>query len=68
VTPGPLFALYAVVLTTSFVASRIGPLARQRRQWPWATTVALLVVGIQRSLSSPLHHGYVGTSSATGLS
>lgn len=45
-TPGLLAALYAVVLTTAFVASQIGPLARQRRHWPWATTVALLVVGI----------------------
>ena len=34
------------MLTTAFVASRIGPLARRRRQWPWATTVALLVIGI----------------------
>jgi rhomboid protease GluP len=47
VTSGFLAALYAVVLTTSFAASRIGPLSSPaRRQWPWATTVALLVVGI----------------------
>jgi hypothetical protein len=41
-----LAALYAPVLTTSFLASRMGLAARRPRHWPWATTVALLVVGI----------------------
>jgi rhomboid protease GluP len=45
-TSGLLAALYAVVLTTSFLASRMGPPARRPRRWPWATTVAVLVVGI----------------------
>jgi rhomboid protease GluP len=46
VTSGLLAVLYAVVLTTSFVASHVRPLSRQPQQWPWATTVALLVIGI----------------------
>jgi rhomboid protease GluP len=46
VTSSLLATLYAVVLTTAFIAGRIRPLSRQPRQWPWATTVALLVVGI----------------------
>jgi rhomboid protease GluP len=41
-----LAALYGLVLTTSFLASRMHPISDQRRQWPWATTVAMLVVGI----------------------
>jgi hypothetical protein len=45
-TSGLLAALYALVLTTSFLASRMGPPVRRPRHWPWATTVALLVVGI----------------------
>jgi hypothetical protein len=49
VSTGLLAALYAVVPMTEFAASRIRPLAAPvRRQWPWATTVALLVVGIPR--------------------
>jgi rhomboid protease GluP len=45
-TSALLAALYGLVLTTSFLASRMHPLFDQRRQWPWATTVAMLVVGL----------------------
>jgi membrane associated rhomboid family serine protease len=42
-----LAVLYAVVLTTSFLAFRVRPLSsRAGQRWPWATIVALLVVGI----------------------
>ena len=38
--------LYAVVLATAFAASRIRPLSALGRRQPWATAVALLVVGV----------------------
>ena len=38
--------LYAVVLATAFAASRIRPLSALGRRRPWATAVALLVVGV----------------------
>jgi hypothetical protein len=42
-----LAALYAVVLATAFAASRVQPLAAPARaKWPWATTIALIIVGI----------------------
>jgi rhomboid protease GluP len=47
VTTALLSALYAIVLTTAFVASRVHPLAAPpRARWPWATTVAMIIVGI----------------------
>jgi len=47
VTTGLLAALYAVVLATAFAASRVRPLAAPTRaKWPWATTIALIIVGI----------------------
>jgi rhomboid protease GluP len=47
VTPSLLAALYAVVLTTAFAAGGVRPLPTPRRgKWPWATTVALLIVGL----------------------
>ena len=47
VTTGLLAALYAVVLATAFAASRVRPLAAPARaKWPWATTIALIIVGI----------------------
>jgi rhomboid protease GluP len=42
-----LAALYAVVLTTAFAASRVRPLSTPRQtRWPWATTIAMIIVGI----------------------
>jgi membrane associated rhomboid family serine protease len=47
VTTALLSALYAIVLTTAFAASRVRPLATPpRSRWPWATTVAVIIVGI----------------------
>jgi len=47
VTTALLSALYAIVLTTAFAASRVRPLATPpRARWPWATTVAVIIVGI----------------------
>lgn len=47
VTTGLLAAVYAMVLTTAFAASRIRPLStRPRIGWPWATTIAMIIVGI----------------------
>jgi rhomboid protease GluP len=47
VTTGLLAALYAIVLATAFAASRVRPLAAPARaKWPWATTIALIIVGI----------------------
>ena len=43
---GVLAILYAVVLATAFAASRVRPLSTPPRGWPWATTVALLIVGL----------------------
>jgi membrane associated rhomboid family serine protease len=44
---GLLAGLYAVVLTTAFVASRVRPLSTPAQaKWPWATTIALIIVGI----------------------
>ncbi len=46
-TTALLSALYAIVLTTAFAASRVRPLATPpRARWPWATTVAVIIVGI----------------------
>jgi membrane associated rhomboid family serine protease len=47
VTTGLLAALYAVVLATAYAAFAIRrfPTSRQRT-WPWATTVALLIIGV----------------------
>ena len=46
-TTALLSALYAIVLTTAFAASRVRPLATPpRSRWPWATTVAVIIVGI----------------------
>ena len=46
-TTGLLAALYAVVLTTAFAASRVRPLSTPLlARWPWATTVAMMIVGI----------------------
>ena len=39
-------SLYATVLATAFTASRIRPLSGRPRRLPWATMVALLVVGL----------------------
>jgi rhomboid protease GluP len=47
VTTGLLAALYAVVLTTAFAASRVRPLSTPLvARWPWATTIAMMIVGI----------------------
>lgn len=47
VTGSLLTALYAVVLATAFVASGRLPLPTSKRgKWPWATTVALLIIGL----------------------
>ena len=47
VTTALLSALYAIVLTTAFAAFRVRPLATPHRaRWPWATTVAVIIVGI----------------------
>jgi membrane associated rhomboid family serine protease len=47
VTSGFLAALYAVALGTAFAASRVRPLSTPARsQWPWATTIAVIIVGI----------------------
>jgi rhomboid protease GluP len=46
VTTGLLTALYAVVLATAFAATRVRPLATPRAKWPWATTIALVIVGV----------------------
>jgi len=46
VSTGVLAILYAVVLATAFAASRVRPLSTPSRGWPWATTVALLIVGL----------------------
>lgn len=46
-TTALLSALYAIVLTAAFAASRVRPLATPpRSRWPWATTVAVIIVGI----------------------
>jgi rhomboid protease GluP len=47
-----LAAVYAVVLATALAASRVRPLttaarsAAGRGQWPWATTIAMIIVGL----------------------
>jgi len=47
VTTALLSVLYAIVLATAFAASRVRPLAAPpRARWPWATTVAMIIVGI----------------------
>jgi rhomboid protease GluP len=47
VTAALLSVLYAIVLATAFAASRVRPLAAPpRARWPWATTVAMIIVGI----------------------
>jgi rhomboid protease GluP len=47
VTPGLLAVLYAIVLGTAFAASRAPPLSpTARARWPWATTIAMIIVGI----------------------
>jgi len=47
VTTGFLAALYAIVLATAFAASRVRPLsAATGPSWPWATTIALIIVGL----------------------
>ena len=46
-TTALLSVLYAIVLATAFAASRVRPLAAPpRARWPWATTVAMIIVGI----------------------
>ena len=60
-TSSLLASLYAVVLTTSFLASRMGPQARRRRQWPWATTVAVLVVGLPTLAQITVAPGLLGS-------
>lgn len=45
-TAGLLAMLYAVVLTTAFAAARMRPLSRVTTQWPWATTIAVIIVGV----------------------
>ncbi|HWI01573.1 MAG TPA: hypothetical protein VNT27_14695, partial [Propionibacteriaceae bacterium] len=46
-TTSLLSTLYAIVLTTAFAASRVRSLATPpRARWPWATTVAMIIVGV----------------------
>jgi rhomboid protease GluP len=47
VTTGLLAALYAIVLATAFAAFRVRPLSTPSgRSWPWATTIAMIIVGL----------------------